>query len=155
MISEKVTNYLKEKGWNYTENLEQGTFNFSLNGSNGLYRCKFVVEEDRQKLGFYSYCVAICPRDARIKTAELLMRFNSIIFSGNFELDFETGGILFKTGLFCHDIHLTTIILDNLVVPNVSVMDDFTPAILRLMYSPITAIEAFETRSGNEPKIES
>lgn len=152
---EKIIEYLKKKGWNFTENKERGSLYLNLSGDNGTFRCLFLVEEEGLKrLGFYSYCVATCPKDVIIKMAELLMRLNGSIFFGGFELNFETGIILYKTSLFFEDIEMTDNVLDNIVISNVGIMDDYTPIILRLMYGNVTPLEAFETRNNNQKQLE-
>ncbi|HUB62559.1 MAG TPA: YbjN domain-containing protein [Puia sp.] len=152
---EKIIAYLKGKGWSYTENKERGLINFSLSGDNGIFQCIAQVEEERRRLGFYSYCIATCPSDAILKMAELLMRLNTTVFFGNFELNFETGVIVYKTSLYGEDIELTPAVLDNVIISNVYVMDNYTPILLRLIYSNLSPVEAFQLRSGAQPQLES
>jgi hypothetical protein len=151
---EKLITYLQGKGWHYIENKEQGLISFSLAGTNGTFQCIAKLEEKEQKFGFYSYCLANCPAESILKMAELLMRLNKTVFYGSFELNFETGVILFKTSLFAETIDLTPAVLDNIVISNVFVMDDYTPIILKLIYGNLAPLEAYELRFGQQHQLE-
>ena len=83
------------------------------------------------------------------------MRLNTTVFFGNFELNFETGVIVYKTSLYGEDIELTPAVLDNVIISNVYVMDNYTPILLRLIYSNLSPVEAFQLRSGAQPQLES
>jgi len=78
------------------------------------------------------------------------MRLNASIFLGNFQMNFENGNIIYKTALFYQDIDLTINVLDNIVIPNVSILDDCTPIIMRLIYGNLSPLEAFQLRDQSQ-----
>ena len=150
---EKLITYLQGKGWRYIENKDRGLISFSLAGSNGTFQCAALLDEKEEKLGFYCYSLVNCPPESILKMAELLMRLNGTVFYGNFELNFETGVIVFKTSLFSHGIDLNPEVLDNIVISNVFVMDDYSPLIMKLIYANVTPLEAYELRFGQQQQI--
>lgn len=86
--------------------------------------------------------------------AELLMRLNAAVFFGSFELNFETGQIVYKTTLYTEGIELSPVVLDNVVFSNVFLMDNCTPIIFKLMYGNLSPLEAFEQRFGGKRQLE-
>jgi hypothetical protein len=151
---DKFIEYLKGKNWKYSEDKDSGIVSFYLGGTNGTtFYCAGQDEPDRHRFIFFSYCVANCPDTLRIKMAELLTRLNSVIFLGNFELNFETGIIKFKTSILYEGLDLNNKSIDNLIINNLAVMDDCTPAILKLIYGDLNAIDAYNFRQGQQQQL--
>ena len=143
---DKLIAYLQKREWKYIENEDQSMISFNLSGTNGVFQCSAYDQRDKNRFIFFTYCISTCPEDIRIRMAELLMRLNNTIFFGNFELNFETGQIKFKTSIFYENLELTETAIDSLIIGNVFMMDDCTPAIMKLIYGNLSPLEAFNLR---------
>jgi len=151
---DKFIEYLNSKNWKFSEYKESHLITFYLGGANGTtFYCTGQDEPDKKRFIFFTYCINNCPEKLRIKMAELLTRLNSVIFLGNFELNFETGGIKHKTSIIYEGVDVPLKLIDNLVIFNISLMDDCTPAILKLMYGETDPIDAFNFRQGQQPQL--
>jgi hypothetical protein len=81
-----------------------------------------------------------------IGMSQLLMRLNATIFYGNFDLDFESGVINFKTSIFYDGIEVNSTVLENVIIKNVYIMDECTPIILKFIYGGISPIDGVNIR---------
>lgn len=64
--------------------------------------------------------------------AELFTRINYRLFVGSFEMDFDDGGIRFKTSICIEGKDLNTTLIYRMVYINLTTMDTCLPAILRV-----------------------
>lgn len=138
--------YLKWKEWRYSVLSEQTAVTLSLSGINGVFYCIAKDEQNLSRFSFLTLSIANCPTDLVIGMSELLMRLNSTIFYGSFELDFETGSIAFKTSIFYAGLELNNEALDNIIINNISIMDNCTPIILKYIYAGLSPIDGVNIR---------
>ena len=143
---DKLIAYLSWKGWRYSVVIEQSAVSLSLSGINGVFYCYAKDEPNLNRFSFLTWCIGTCPADLIIGMAELLMRLNSTIFYGSFDLDFETGSIAFKTSIFYENLELNNVALDNIVINNISIMDNCTPIVLKYIYAGLSPIDAVNIR---------
>jgi len=71
---------------------------------------------------------------------------------GNFELDFNDGGIRYKTSIDVEGGRLTPALIKTLAYTNVSMMDEYLPgirAVLEGNVAPSDAIAAIEQADSN------
>ncbi len=84
-----------------------------------------------------------------------MTRANHDLAIGNFELDFETGEVRFKTSIDVTGSQLDRAVVVRLVTANLSTTDQYLTGLLSVMYggaSPKTAVEQSEhdaTRRGD------
>lgn len=143
---DKLIAYLEEKQWRYLPNSDHATVSINLAGTNGVFYCFARDDQELKRFSFLTWSIAVCPANMIPGMAELLMRLNATIFYGNFELDFESGSIAFKTSIFYDGLELNNIALDNIVINNIHIMDECTPLILRFIYGGISPVQAVNIR---------
>ncbi|HEY9605649.1 MAG TPA: YbjN domain-containing protein, partial [Allocoleopsis sp.] len=80
--------------------------------------------------------------------AEFLMRVNYGLILGNFELDFGSGQIYYKTTICTNDIHLNSALIERGVYANVWTMDKYLPGIMKVIYADVPAAEALAQIEG-------
>lgn len=61
---------------------------------------------------------------------------------GNFELDFADGEIRYKISIDVEGDRLSAALIQRLVYANVSMMDEYLPGILSVIYANISPAEA-------------
>jgi hypothetical protein len=74
--------------------------------------------------------------------AEFLTRANSGIIIGNFELDFTDGEISYKTSIDVEGDRLSFALIQRLVYANVTMMDEYLPGILSVIYDNVSPADA-------------
>jgi len=90
------------------------------------------------------------PEEKRRPFAELITRVNFNYDIGNFEMNFDTGQIVFKTTLRYYDDQTTNDLMPELVWGNVMTMGAFLPAgeaVLKEDTFPVEAYELFDKES--------
>lgn len=99
-IAEALQRVAKEAGWPVQE--WNGTFKFDVDSKNGTWKlfCKPLDEENR--FCCYSLCPVNAPKERIPWMAQVLTRLNYGLKVGNFEMDWTSGEIHFKTYVdFC------------------------------------------------------
>lgn len=112
-------------------------------GDNGIWFCYVFTQKDPEQVVFFSVCPVVAPPNKHVKMAEFLTRVNFNLLVGNFDMDFKTGQIRFKTSLNVENDRLTPALLRNLVFANLSIMDSYLPGIMKLIYNelePLTVL---------------
>lgn len=128
-----VIEFLQEDDWDFEEAPDQAVLHLLFQGKHGKWRCLAHISEADQQFCFYS----ISPvKASTVKTsmiAELLMRLNWALSIGNFDLDFQSGEIRYKTSIDVDNSHLDSSLAKNLIYINVLTMDKCLPYIMSLI----------------------
>src|SRR5512139_1571922 len=96
---ESLLQFFREDGWSGVQAEEQPLIRLRFQGDNGRWDCYAQVREEQRQITFYSACTVYAPENKRAAAAEFLTRANYGLASGNFEMDWDTGEIRFKTSL--------------------------------------------------------
>ncbi|HEY9830618.1 MAG TPA: YbjN domain-containing protein [Stenomitos sp.] len=146
-LFEAVTNFFEEDEWNFLE-IENGrVLRLDITLENSDYTCYAFIDEEEHIFRFYSICPVKVPLKQRLLLAEFLTRVNYGLRIGNFEMDFEDGDIRYKTSIDVEGERLTPPFVKHLVYNNLSVMDNYLPGIMKVIYggmSPEDAIAEIE-----------
>jgi hypothetical protein len=146
-IFEEMINFFTADDWPFVQLPEQPTLQISFQGENGKWNCYARARVEQQQLVFYSICPVNAPEDKRLAVAEFITRANSGMIIGNFELDFSDGEISYKTSIDVEGDRLSAALIQRLVYANVTMMDEYLPGILSVIYgnlSPKDAIAQIE-----------
>jgi hypothetical protein len=145
-IYQAMLNFFSEEDWEFTKLQGELTLRLACKGKNGAWNCYALANEAQQRFLFYS----IYPQDVtsinRSAIAELLSRANHGMEIGNFELDFDSGEIRFKTSLDVTGDRITPDLIKQLVYINVLTIDQYLPSIQAVLdgATPVDAIRAIE-----------
>jgi hypothetical protein len=82
------------------------------------------------------------PKNKHLQIAEFLTRANYGLLLGNFEMDFNDGEVRYKTSIVAGDNELDFPVIKRMVYSNLSTIDDYFPAIMKVIYGGISAKEA-------------
>jgi hypothetical protein len=145
-----VINFFNENHWKYDLEEESHRVRSGIEGQNGSWLF-FISASDEQEMCFMvSMFPQKCPEKRRKACAELLTRINYGMLMGSFELNFETGGINFKTACPFVGGGLEAAVVKEVVGFNVSVMDKYLPAIMRVIYAGTSARQALAAVENEE-----
>jgi hypothetical protein len=144
---EEIVNFFKEDDWPFVQIEGEPLLQMVFQGENGKWTCYAKARDDQEQFVFYSVCPVNAPDSKRLAVAEFLTRANSGMIIGNFEMDFEDGEIRYKTSIDVEGDSLTSALIKRLVYANVTMMDEYLPGIMSVIYgnaSPVDAIAQIE-----------
>jgi len=144
---QQVIKYLKEKDWIYSPIENKTVVILGISGSNGKFQCVIDVRENENKIIFFSIFGSNVPENKRVGMAELLTRLNYEQFIGNFDMDFETGQVRYKTSLFYGKSLVDNDIIDNLIMTNITAMDISLDVLMQYIYGDLIPQEAYSIRT--------
>ncbi len=129
-IFEEVADYFESEGWSFVKGKDKSSLRLQHRGQNGQWKCLAVVKEKEQEFVFYSICPLTASETQKLAVAEFITRINYSLTVGNFDLDFATGTIRYKTSINVAGDYLSYEIIGNLVKGNIAAMDKYLPDIL-------------------------
>ena len=141
-FTDKILQFFHDDGWPVMEVEPGKTWQLTFKGIQGLWTCYMEIREEFFQFTFYSICPINVPELKRVAMAELLTRVNSRLQLGNFEMDFDSGDLRYRTSLSLDSDAVDNAQLRPLVYVNVNMMDRFIPAIMAVIYSEIRPSEA-------------
>jgi hypothetical protein len=132
--------------WTFTKIQGKPILQMGYQGENGQWLCYARANEDPQQFGFYSICPSVVPDDRQLAIAEFITRANAGMVIGNFELNFSSGEILYKTSIDVEGDRLSAALIKRLVYTNIAIVDQYLRIIQAVLdgTSPIDAIQAIE-----------
>lgn len=143
-IFEAMVNFFTEDDWGYAKTKGEPSLRLLFEGKNGKWTCYAKAREKERQFLFYSICPLTVPKNKRKTLAEFITRANSGMVIGNFELNFDSGEICYKTSLEVERDFLSFSLLKSLVYPNVKMMDKYLPGIQSLISEKITPESAIQ-----------
>ncbi|XGW00707.1 MAG: YbjN domain-containing protein (plasmid) [Leptolyngbya sp. BL-A-14] len=147
-LQAKVETFLVADQWQLQPNEGAKALRVSFTGEFGEWNCYALPREDEREFVFYSLAPFLVPEAQRQRVAEFICRANFGLVIGNFELDFDDGGVRFKTSIDVTESELDTPLIRNLVYSNVSTFDRYLPGLLAVTAgtaSPAAIINELES----------
>ena len=143
-LYDAMVDFFKTDDWPYIQLEDRPVLSMNFDGKNAKWTCFAQAREEQRQFIFYSVCPVNAPAEKRPALAEFITRANYGLIIGNFELDFEDGEIRYKTSLDAEDLALNATAFKNLVYANVSMMDQYLPGIMSILYSEISPREMID-----------
>jgi len=137
-----VESFFKEDGWDYVQLGESEVLRLEFAGENGDFVCIAHANSDLDQFVFYTVAPEKAPKRKRRDMAELITRINAGLVIGNFELDYTSGEVRYKTSIDVEGDRLTPTLVKRLIYPNVFMMDKYLPGILAIILTDIKPDEA-------------
>jgi len=151
---QSIINFLKSKEWVYQEVEDKKIIHFGISANNGNIDCVADVRTDKKQFIFLSYCTVQAFQNKIQQVSELISRINYSLVIGDFELNYETGKIRFKTSLYYDDTFpIPVSLVENTIITNLYMMDKYVPGIMAVLYGSISPVEALAEIDGSDPKI--
>lgn len=134
-IANKIEAYLQEKDWGYSYDPIHGVFSVEAE-----LQCKLaaalVVYQAMEK-GFLCYTTIAeeAPADSKADIGEYLHRANYGLPNGNFEFDYDSGAIHFKTYFDCPEGEPTEKQMEDSMAIGLTVFDRYGDGLYQLLHS--------------------
>jgi hypothetical protein len=141
-IFDEMVNFFKEDEWPFYQIKGQPVLQMAFQGENAKWTCYAKIREKQEQFVFYSVCPVNAPENKRMAIAEFITRANSGTIVGNFELDFADGEIRYKTSIDVEGDRLSSALIKQMVYANVTMMDQYLPGIMSVIYSHVSPIDA-------------
>lgn len=141
-ILETIINFFQADDWAFIQIPRQPALQIPFQGENGRWNCYARARREQNQFVFYSICPVNAPENKRQAVAEFIARANSGMIVGNFELDFEDGEISYKTSIDVEGDRLSFALIKRVVYANVTMMDEYLPGIMSVIYSNVSPADA-------------
>jgi hypothetical protein len=141
-LIDSVIDFFRVDDWPITV-LEPGAVLHTVfRGEHGEWNCFVLVRDEFRQLAFYSVCPITVPVSHRPAVAEFLMRLNYDLHLGNFELNFDSGEVRYRTSLNIAECDFSPELLRPIIYTNVLMMDQNLPGIMSVSYGQVSPVEA-------------
>lgn len=145
LMEQVVKPFFDSEDWSFVQ-LDETTLQLAFQGNNGRWSCLAESSNEAQQFIFYSLYPFQVEANDQAAMLEFLMRANSGMIIGNFELDFAAGEVRFKTSVDVEGIHATlpscsTVyqhLWQQLAYVNVITMDRYFPGITAIVNHTMT-----------------
>ena len=146
-LFELFVGFLEDDGWAVERHEDEPALRVRFGGENGEWECYGQVRG--ATILFYSASPVDVPLEKTQEACELLTRANWGLPLGNFELDLDSGEIVFKTSVNVEGVEVDPLLLKHLVYANVVAMDRYLPAIRSVVAGvpPEAAVAEVERRA--------
>lgn len=141
-IFNTLVEFFEEDEWDFQWMSGLSVLSMSYSGRNGRWMCYAQAREMQQQFVFYSTLPVNAPEVQRARMAEFITRANYGMILGNFEMEYETGEIRYKTSLDVEGAELSMPLIRQVVYANLVITDHYLPGIMRVLYSDISPLEA-------------
>lgn len=141
---EQIIDFFNSQGWQFTLIENKTIALLGISGEKINFQCIADVRQEDTEFIFFSICGVKAPENKRAAISEFLTRINFGIFLGNFEMDYEDGEVRFKTSVYFGDSQLSSQIIENLILRNISTMDSYIDTIAKMIYGDQTAEQVYE-----------
>lgn len=149
-IMDVVLRFFQEDQWNYQQIDKKPIVRAGFRGEHGTWVCFARADEENQRFLFHSTMGLNIPPQYRSAVAEYITRVNFGLPLGNFEMDFDTGDVRFKTSVETPDGGLTIGMVRALAYANVRSMDRYFSGVLAVVHGGLSP-EAALARAESQP----
>ena len=141
-LYESITTYLDEAELTYQYNegdTDDGVIGVEISGEDGGWRVVIRTTEEGEARGVMIWALlpARIPEKNRLKVAELLTRINCDLAIGNFDMNLDTGEVLFRNSIELADGVFTKAMFDRMYEVNCGAMNDNYAKILNAGYGEL------------------
>lgn len=139
-----ILDYFSELDWDHRFYPEDSSVDASYTGEHGSWQCRAIWDQQAEIFCFYSFLPTMVPMERRWTMMELITRLNLGQRYGDFELDLNTGSLALRGYLLCREQNLESAAINDAVSGNLALMDDHLHLLMKVIYSDISPMEAWE-----------
>lgn len=136
-LSESIQRELDNMKLKYEYNGESEFFAFYMNMDNSIGSLKVIIQVLEERYLVYAFLNNRVQRARISEVSEFLHRANFGLINGNFELDFETGGVRYKSFVNAKEAAVSGAIIRESVTVPVVMFGKYGDALLSVMTSRI------------------
>ncbi len=153
-LLEAALEYLENNSIHYQKVEGKEVLHLGFELENFYANCVMFVDEEQRYLGFSSVCGLRIPEEKRPEIAEFIARANYGLGIGAFQMNFDNGEILYKTGIYARDAEIESNLLDAIVCANTQTHDRYYPGLIDVLFRDLAPVEAIEKiESQREPSV--
>lgn len=130
-----VLTALKQKGWAYHEVKDFEVVELKFEAYHGKVELHVQSFSEAHLIAVVANASSVVPRTHRMRTAELLMRANKELNLGNFEMDWDSGLVMYRQSNMFPKHRYDSNLIVGLIQNAVAEMDRMTPLLGELLNS--------------------
>lgn len=150
-LFQQFSAFFEKHEWSFHQHADKPVLHTHFVGKKGRWQCVAVAREEDEVIVFLSLFPSMSPVNRRAACAELLTRLNYGLKHGSFQMDMEDGEIRFATSLMTITKEVSLDDVERLVFVNVSTMDDWYDAIMKVIHGGVSP-EMAVARKEKQPK---
>ena len=147
-----TADFLHAEGVGFEIDEEGGSIRFSFAGDTATWMVFVYILEESDRVAVLSIIPSLATESVQAEVGRFLHRSNFGLVVGNFEIELDGGEIRFRTSMDLDDVDLTTSMIRNLIFGNIAVVNDYLPALNRVLHGGMTADEAIQMLEGGQPE---
>lgn len=138
---EVIKQYCEEDGIKYRQ-VGERAIHAGFQGRNFSYQLVARSREGHRQALFTSMVPVKIQPEQRPVVAEFLCRANFGLVLGNFEFDYETGGVGYKTSVDVEGGELTSRMVKTQFEVNLATVDKYAKGLIGILYRELTPVQA-------------
>lgn len=131
-ITESIKEIAAEQKWNIQE--WEGMIKIDADSENGTWQTFCKIMEEEKRFCYYSLCPVNVPADRIPYMAQVLTRINYGLKVGNFEMDYDTGEVHFKTYVDFYGEEDVKKAVSQCIYANIMCFDRYFPKLLHAIH---------------------
>lgn len=133
-IIEISREYLDSLEWKYQDETSYNAIRFGMELENGKVECLLIEKTEQELLQFFSLLPLNVPTDRKEAMAEYVARANYGLNYGNFEFDYDTGEVRYRTSIFTFDGSINHQMISSLIHVNLNTIDRYLHGAMKVMF---------------------
>ncbi|MDB9313580.1 YbjN domain-containing protein [Spirulina sp. CS-785/01] len=143
-LLQTVKQFFSQENWPIYQISDSPSFYVKVRGTNEEWYCLAQINEPYEQFIFYSYCPWLVPENKKLGVAEFLAKTNLELIVGNFELNYESGEIRYKTSIDVEGSRLVPSMVKQLISINIGMMDAYLPVIRQAIQTELTPLQRIQ-----------
>ncbi len=153
-LEKSVRLYMEQSGLRFIKAEDANDFRVDYTMDNFIAHGRIVFDEQRNFVGFMVSGSIKVAFDRRVDAMEYITRANYGLNLGGFQMDFDDGDILFRTGLFIGEAEPTPALIDPLIQVAIRTYDRYYKGLMEVLYAGKSPAEAVQEAEKNGPSQE-
>lgn len=151
-IMNALVAYLTAENLPYLQTQSQRHLLVPAEGESGAFNCLAETREEQEQMLFYAMIPFRVPAERRYAIAEYIVRANTMLAIGSFDLDLDDGLVAYKTAIEVASLPLVPDLIRPLIEYAVAEADRHMPGLRAVLsgVSPVDAIKQIERYSFDE-----
>jgi hypothetical protein len=142
-IFDALTTFFDAAGWPYGQVEDETALHLEYEGESGTWTCYAVAREEEAQCLFYSVC-PVPASERKAEVAEYLTRANFGLVIGNFEMDWDSGTVRYKTSVGLAGADMSAALVEELVSANLITTERYLPGIVAVVQRGVPPEQALE-----------
>lgn len=132
-----MVDFFERDEWPFAQVRDQAILKMGYRTEKLAWTCYAQALEDDQQFVFYSITPIQTPPAKKAAAAEYITRANFSLILGNFEMDWDSGEVRYKTSIDVEDDRLSYELWRPVVYANLFVTERYLPGLLAVVHEDI------------------